>query len=219
MKFYDVKAIISDLDGTLVWQNPAFLRITVGETLRQLGRPYDAEFAKKFWYGSDRDELITRTLGIPYMDFWERFWRVDTPEIRVAFMEVYPEVEVLRELQQTKGIRIGIDTNTQPRNAYAEIAEIQKRVPGIEFKSIFPNDPDDIIMHKPFGISVFVCQHQLGAKNTETIYIGDGYEDVLSAKKAGIPAVILRRNYNKEIDFGPDVTLIDSLQELKEMLA
>jgi len=218
MKFSNVYTIISDLDGTLVWQKPAFLSITVGETLRQLGRPYDAEFARKFWYGSNRDKLISRTLGIPYMDFWEIFWRVDTPEIRVAFMEVDPDVEVLRELQQTKGMRIGIDTNTLPDIAYAEIKEIKRKFPGIEFKSVVPNDPDDIIMHKPFGISVFVCQHQLEARNTEAIYLGDGYEDALSAKKADIPAVILRRNYNREINFGPDVTLIDSLQDLKKML-
>lgn len=94
----EIKAIISDLDWTLVFQTREYFTNVVGGTMRRLGFAYDEDFARKFWLEGNRDELITKTLNIPYMKFWKIFWELDKPEVRVRYTEVYPDVVALRDL-------------------------------------------------------------------------------------------------------------------------
>lgn len=218
MKNYAVRAIVSDLDWTLVYQTEGYFTDVVGGTMQKLGFPYDASFARRFWLEGNRDKLIVDTLKIPYMDFWHVFWKLDSPEVRASYTEVYPDVIVLRNLMKERNLQLGIVTNAVSEVAYAEIAKMKRKVPGLEVKAVVPNDPDDIMKTKPDVKPFYTCVNMLCVKPEEVILLGDNDEDIELGRRVGVPTAIINRHENSNLQMPENVTTIDSLHELEKFL-
>jgi len=215
---HGVRAIICDLDFTLVFQTREYFATVVGGTLKRFGFAYDDDFARRFWLEGNRDELIERTFGVPYMEFWKVFWELDRPDVRTRFTEAYPDVVALRDLLRERKILLGIVTNAQGVVARAEIAKLQREVPGLEVRSVVANVRDNSKYQKPSVVPLLKCMDQLGVRPEEVVYIGDNAEDVEMTRKAGVRMVLVRRHGNGNIRFSSHFVAIDSLDELEKII-
>jgi len=220
----ELKALGSDLDGTLVYQKPQYATYIVGKAFDELGIVYDDnfinEFVDNFWNGSYRDRLVKERLKINYMDFWHVFWKLDTPEVRAVYTEVYDDAVALKGLYD-KGIRLGIVTKAVKKVAEAEIALLKKKVSGIEFESVVANDTPSIIQQKPNPHTIFISMRELNATNCDYAYLGNSEEDALATLRAGVqPIIVIRDDKTREVmkNFGDTVKAIDSLFELERIL-
>ena len=102
------------------------------------------DFTKEFFYGTNRDQIIQKMLGLEdYMEFWRIFWKYDLSE-RVNYVEAYGDTDVLRKLRE-KGMKLGVVTGSLTKVAEAEIAKLNYR-----FDSVVSNNPEAGIRQKPY---------------------------------------------------------------------
>lgn len=215
-----IRAAVFDLDRTLCKQSDEYISRTVNTTLADLGLHADDGFAFDFWYGSNRDRMIEDKFHIPYMDFWNVFWKHDSPQARVAATVVYDDVSVLNTLYFEKGMKLGIVTKAMKDVAYGEIEKVKERVPHVVFGSVVPNMYGQVVPNKPNPLPLFMCLRELGVAVENAVYIGDAQEDVDMIERAEIRGVIVVRDRDRTVDThsNPDMQLICSLYELGRVL-
>jgi phosphoglycolate phosphatase-like HAD superfamily hydrolase len=193
-----IKALISDLDGTLVRHKPEYIKSTVENTLSELGLPYDKKFleyfAPKFWYGSDRNKIIEEELRTERMKFWNVFWKHDNAKERAKHTEVYDDVSALIDLRR-KGFKLGIVTGALTEVANAEISKIKLKFNDFGFDSIVSNNPHD-----------------------EAVYVGDLPEDVDAAIRAQVKPVVILREPIRSVNYDSSVKVISSLYEIESVI-
>ena len=65
-----IKAVLFDLDGTLVQQHDEYILSTVQKALDAFNKPMDNRFAREMWQGwcEDRNELVRRHTGVEQSD-------------------------------------------------------------------------------------------------------------------------------------------------------
>jgi len=212
-----IKAVGFDLDETLVHLRKDYIYDVVGKTVLKLGKPANEEFAREFWYGSNRDDLIQKELGIIPYNFWKIFRKYDTPHSRAAHIEVYEDVGALKSLH-AREIKLGIVTGSLTEVANVEIQKIREKFEDIEFDSIIANNPDARIKQKPHPDTLLMCLQELKIKNDELIYVGDSKDDVEAATRAEITPVVVLRDESRREEFGDSVKIINSLYEIERML-
>lgn len=206
------KAVIFDLDGTLVHTAPDFRYIIVGESLRELGATAKKEDVDKFWFGSQRNRIIEECFGVPAEDFWKAYEKRDLPELRRAHIEIYDDFDFVRMLIK-EGYRTGIVTGAPERivNLYLE------NMDGINFYAIITANTINGIMEKPDPHGIAVCLEILGVEKQQAIYVGNGEEDIVAAKQAGVLDVLIERGEHGLIETEPSL-MIGSLYELRDLL-
>ena len=211
-----MKAVMFDLDGTLVFQTKEYILNTVGKTISELGLKTDENFVNDFWYchGSNRDKIIENRLGIEYMKFWRVFWRHDVPEERVKHTGVYDDVIALGNLRK-KGVKLGIVTGALTKVANAEISKILSRVKDCKFDYIVSNNPDAGIRQKPYPDTLLICLKGLKMENSNALYVGNSYEDVEAAIRAQVKPVVVLREPVRRMKYDSSVKVISSLHEIE----
>lgn len=80
MKF---KAVIFDLDGTLVHTTPKYRYKTTGRTLKEFGKKATKDIIDKFWFEGKRDKTIKKYFGVEPKLFWNVFREKDNITLRM----------------------------------------------------------------------------------------------------------------------------------------
>jgi HAD superfamily hydrolase (TIGR01549 family) len=146
----------------------------------------------------------------------EAFSILDTLELEgAASATVFPDTtEVLRYFS-TKGVRLGVLTNSGRR---AASESLRKAGIGDYFEFVLTRDDTETMKPRPEGLIRAVTL--LGVKPADAYYIGDSRYDVEAAKLAGVRSVaVATGNYSVaslkelEADF-----VITSLSQLKGVL-
>ena len=212
-----IKAIGFDLDNTLVYHSNEYIFDTVGKTLDELNLPFSDKFALDFWYSGDRDRIIEDSLHIPQRLFWETFWKMDDPKVRLKNTQVFDDVSTLN-LIMGKKIKLGIVTGALTQIAYLEINKILDLYPTLKFDSIITNDPSSNMRAKPFPDMLYHFIENVGVLNHQICYVGDNLGDVAAAESAGIEPIIVLRNYNRNFLHEYLGKSVESLYELTDML-
>ena len=78
----EYKAVIFDLDGTLVHTMPEYRYTIVGNALKSIGIKTTSHLIDRFWFESRRDEIIKEHFGIEPGIFWKNYREREDPEIR-----------------------------------------------------------------------------------------------------------------------------------------
>lgn len=205
-----VKAVIFDLDGTLVHTRKAYVLQAVTATLAELGHtPRSLEEALTFWYDHPRNELLA-SWGVDPDKFWQAFRKHDNPSQRAEATYPYPDaVELLHFLSGHK-IKFGIVTNSLKPIALAEVSKL-------------PVLPDAVISFcdlqerrpKPHPEGLLLCLQQLRLKPADVLFVGNADEDVLVAKEVGVASVYV--DHGRKSKAKPDY-VIKSLTELCALL-
>lgn len=199
-RFPGVRAVLFDLDGTLVDSIPD-LAEAARRMLAELGEPTrnDAEVAS--FVGKGIPVLVERTLTVGRSPV--------SPE-RLAqgissFMnhyavtnglltECYPGVrEVLSTLRE-RGLKIGCVTN----KAAAFVAPLLVQVDLLQYVDCIVGG-DTLAKKKPDPEPMWYACEQLGVAREHVLMVGDSSNDALCARRAGIPVVLMTYGYNEGV--------------------
>jgi len=207
------KAVIFDLDGTLVHTTPEYRYLVVGGTLERLGvKSYDKRHVDKFWFEAGRSEIIRHDFGVVPEEFWGIYRTLDTAEFRKGYAAAYDDVSFIAELRR-RGYKLGIVTG-----APLEIAGLETALLGTEnFDAIVVAHTLNGIRPKPHPDGLERCMNLLGVGPRETVYVGNAEEDVRTARNADVFDVIVRRGEYEFTGMEPSLE-IDSLFGLRGIL-
>ena len=215
----NLKAVIFDLDGTLVDTADEF--VPVVQDLRA-EHGHDAMDPQRIRSSVSNGARALVSLGLDINE--------DAPEFesnRLRLLELYsqvvgtmaspyPGIESLLARLQAKGIVWGISTN-KPR-AYTEplLARLNIQPP--------PGSvicPDDITHRKPHPESLYRNCHDLHCAPHEAIYIGDHLRDIEAGRRAGMYTIAAAYGYIEENDdpqgWGANAQALSS-QDLFELI-
>ena len=194
----NLKAVIFDLDGTLVDTADEF--VSVVQRLRA-EHGYDAMNPQCIRASVSNGARALVSLGL---DINEDAAEFEGKRLRLLdlYSEVvgttaapYPGIEPLLARLQERGIVWGISTN-KPR-AYTE--------PLLARLNIQPSPgsvvcPDDVTHRKPHPESLYRNCHDLNCAPDEAIYIGDHFRDIEAGRRAGMYAIAAAYGYIEESD-------------------
>ena len=201
------RAVIFDLDGTLVDTAPDLMRAT-NHVLESLGRrPISLNEVRAF-VGHGARALLTRGLkatgGLPeaydvepdYQRFVEYYAR-NIAEDSAPFPGLIPLLDRLR----AEGFGLGICTN-KLEGLSVQLLEAL----GLSkyFGSVV--GPDTIGIAKPDPRPFHEAVARLGLTSPRALMVGDSETDILTARNAGVPVIAVPFGYTPRPvrEFGPD---------------
>ncbi len=181
------KAVVLDLDGTLVHTTQEYRTKLLREVFQRCGIRVRDDTIEGFWFGADRDATIRET-GIDTETFWATIHELDTVERRTPHLRVYDDViPALRELRELA--KLGIFSG-----APARIARIHLELLGRKnFTSVVLSDGAEV-PYKPNPQGLLHCLKELEVEPDNGIYGGNATEDVLVARNAQVLDVIVDRD-------------------------
>lgn len=194
-----IKALIFDLDGTLVDTAPDLMASTNHVLALLDRRPITMEEVRNF-VGHGAKALIERgcnATGAPVepedlQRLYEEFIIYYAANIAVN-SQVFPGVVKLLERCQAAGIKCGVCTNKLESLSVRLINEI-----GLSphFGCII--GPDTIGVAKPNPAPYFEAVRRLGVATENSIMFGDSETDILTAKAAGVPVIAVPFGYTPQ---------------------
>lgn len=153
-----------------------------------------------------RSKIVEKKFGLKPEKFWKRYSKYDKVERRKKHIKTYSDVGIIKNL--VKNYKLGIVTGANRKIANLEIGLIGKDL----FESIIITSGDMNSKPDPEGLQR--CLGELNTKNKSAVFIGNGYEDFLAAKNAGITYIRIDRDEHN-FDFKPEI-MIKQLEELKQ---
>ncbi|HJV68939.1 phosphoglycolate phosphatase [Ideonella sp.] len=215
MRLQDFDAALIDLDGTLVDTIGDF-EVALARTLADLGLPAVGRAFIERTVGQGSEHLIRSTLaeaggaGAHYDQAWARY-QAHYESINGRHSAVFPGVaEGLLRLREA-GLRLACLTNKPA--AFARQLLAAKGLDQV-FTHCFGGD--SFARKKPDPLPLVEACRALGAAPERTLMIGDSRNDVLAARGAGCPVVLVRYGYNhgEPAESAGADRVIDRLDEL-----
>ncbi len=192
-----MKAVIFDLDGTLVDSAPD-IHATANALLRSMGyQPMTLETIRSF-IGNGVPVLVKRMMaeaGIPYTperhaELTATFERLYS-EKPVAYTVLYPGVRDALEVLAQRGYAMGVCTN----KVHAITLQVLEglRIDGF-FGSVIGGD--SLPVHKPDPAPLHACIKELGADSV--VFVGDSEVDGATAEAAQVTFALYTNGYRKK---------------------
>lgn len=209
MKFNNKKAILFDLDGTLIDSVPD-LATAVNEMLKRLDRETFSEDTIRYWVGNGAQMLVKRALsGHTEIDV-----DLDTALFEKALdiflmlyannlckeTKAYPNVSSTLNALNSAGYRLVIVTN----KPYDFVAPILK---GLELDSLFEFwlGGDSLEKKKPDPLPLLHACEKLELNIDQVVMVGDSKNDLLAANAVGMDSVGVTYGYN----YGEEISVYD----------
>ena len=216
-----MRAVIFDLDGTLVETAPD-LHAVLAAVLTEIGVPAPGLDEVRRMVGDGARMLVRRGLEAAGVSFderlldrlFDRFLEIYTAE-PCQSSHVYPAVHEALARLSARGLRLAICTNKPQRPAEA-LARTLGLVPPIE--AILGGDA--LAVRKPHPRHLEATLERIGATAAEAVMVGDSRNDLLTARAAGMPCVLVSFGYTTvpARELGAD-RVIDGFDELDAALA
>ncbi|MDD5148560.1 MAG: HAD family hydrolase [Candidatus ainarchaeum sp.] len=211
-----IKAVIFDLDGTLIDTIPlhekSFIRLFELFGLR-LGKKMIKKYMRLNTEEIYKKLNAKKTLKIEMEEFLELRRRIYYSLIRgrkTVFRDVFPC------LKRLKGYRLGIATNSSRRTLKQSAPRelLEKFGKTISFSDVQKAKPDPEMLLK--------LAKKLGTKPENCAVAGDSVMDVRAAKKAGMKAISIYRKTGasgrKELEKEKPLFIAESLCELPKII-
>ena len=210
-----IKAVIFDLDGTLLHTSPEYLEKLLKKCCADAGIEPTKESVEELWFGPKRREFIEGH-GIDPQKFWELFVKYDTIDERTKHLIPYGDCSVLKRLAE-QGRKLGIMTNAYFHMAHHQIDLLHGQ--GINFDAIvvpWDEKHNMLLRPKPHPAGILECIKILEINKNEALFVGNGPDDTEAALAAGVRSVHIDRG---EHLIPVDATFsIKSLEELPEII-
>ncbi len=220
-----LKAILFDMDGTLVHVHPSGRKIILDETLAHFGLPpiTDDTLVDRFWFTSERYSLID-SWGVARPDFWKAFDCERLLQLQMTHTFAFDDVGENLALLRSFNLRLGIVSNSAHISLGCKLTLLEQSIARHHFEVVVSCN-DDVPRTKPFADGVELALAQLGIAPHEAVLIGDSLDDIGAGSAAGVPVIIVNRGQvdsifdlieknGLEVDFG----IIDSLHQLPQAL-
>lgn len=173
-----IKAVLFDLDGTLINTNDLILK-SFKHTFKTI---LDLE---------PTEEEITMNYGRPLQEIFKSYdenrieemincYRKINLELHDDECKEFADVDLMLQTLKNKGIKIGVVTSKK-----SDMAERGAKLMGIfKYFDTFIT-PEVTIRHKPEGEPVLKACENLGVSPSEALMVGDSPYDILAGKNAG----------------------------------
>lgn len=173
-----IKAVLFDLDGTLINTNDLILK-SFKHTFKTM---LDLE---------PTEEEITMNYGRPLQEIFKSYdenrieemincYRKINLELHDDECKEFASVDLMLQTLKNKGIKIGVVTSKK-----SDMAERGAKLMGIfKYFDTFIT-PEVTIKHKPEGEPVLKACENLGVSPSEALMVGDSPYDILAGKNAG----------------------------------
>ncbi|MEM3568369.1 MAG: HAD family hydrolase [Candidatus Jordarchaeales archaeon] len=213
-----VKAIIFDLDGTLIRiPSTNFFDNILVMVLKKVGASVPpAHERMKLWISGQGHGELLRSWGVedPYT-FWRTFdeldYRTRKEMIERGVIRPYEDVSFLEELSLK--VPLGIVTNTSPRVTSLEVKSFNLQR---FFSVVVALGTERQSEAKPEMTGVLEAFRALGCRPPEGFIVGDSDADVIVGKRAGSKVFVVKRPHVR-LKTEPDA-YIESLYELKQLV-
>lgn len=214
-RFAGVRALIFDLDGTLI-DSKLDLAISVNATLRQMGREPLSDEAIFGYVGNGAQVLVERALGDGVTPqeiekghaFFLAYYRAHMLDNTVAYPGVREGLELLKDRD------LAVLTNKPVRFSEAILAGL-----GLASYFRYVYGGNSFATKKPDPEGVNTLLRNFGASQREAIMVGDSDVDVRTARNSGTWAVGMSYGLGLEgMRAHPPDLMLDSLAELPHYL-
>jgi phosphoglycolate phosphatase len=214
-----IKALVFDLDGTLV-DSAGDIAEAVNLTLEELALPRVSEATVRSWIGEGVRNLVSTALA-------NAGSALTLEEVMSAFMRHYkacllrsPRLydgvgEALTALQ-TRGLPMAICTNKPA----AMVAPLLQHL-GIAGFFAHIIGGDSLPQRKPAAEPLLHVAGLLQQPVADCLMVGDSGTDLGAANNAGMPIVLVRYGYSRDLDLdtAEAVAVIDDMRELVAIVA
>jgi phosphoglycolate phosphatase len=221
LKFDHKKAILFDLDGTLIDSVPD-LASAVNLMLQKLGRDTFSEDTIRYWVGNGAQVLVKRALSgqteidesldsVLFEKALDIFLTLYADKLCEDTMP-YPNVSNTLHTLKGSGYRLVIVTN----KPYDFVAPILK---GLKLDMLFEFwlGGDSLEKKKPDPLPLLHACEKLNLTVEQCVMVGDSRNDLLAAKAAGMQSVGVSYGYNYGEDihiYEPDL-VVDDFAEIR----
>ncbi|UPG96638.1 phosphoglycolate phosphatase [Luteibacter aegosomatissinici] len=210
---YPFSLVIFDLDGTLV-DSAADIAESVNRTLSDWRLPtYDVKQITG-WIGEGSRQLITYAFRDAGSD-------ADIDDVMPGFLEhyaetaldavVYPGVADTLAALHAQGVKLAVCTNKNEEfvRPLLEVRGLLPYIDGIVGGNTLPE-------RKPSGVPLKHLADEAGVPLNQVLMVGDSESDMLAARDAGVPYVLVSYGYPKSLDIrnAGALAVIDQFAEL-----
>ncbi len=188
-----LKAVLFDMDGTLVHLHPAGRMLVLNETLADFGLPplTTMEQVEQFWFTSERYAMIDGW-GIERPDFWKAFDCERLLQIQLDNTYAFEDVSHSLNTIQAAGIRMGIVSNSAHISLARKLGLLDPHIARHHFEVVVSCN-DDVPHTKPYADGVEFALANLNLNPQEAILVGDSLDDIGAGRAAGVKVVIVDR--------------------------
>jgi len=219
--FSGIRAVIFDLDGTLIHSTIDYRKMVSGvsEILRSHGVEVDSS-QRRIWEITQRGEEMLMEMGCEPSQ-WEEIMRNITEVLNAVEMENIDKITVIEDARETleslKGMGLKIGIATRSCNAYTR--EILRRTGMGNFVDVLLAR-DDTPHPKPDPRHLLQVIEALRVPPDKTLFIGDTTTDLRTAKEAGVIFIGFptRPEWAERFRQEGCETLLKSLKQLLDLL-
>jgi len=180
-----VRGIVFDLDGTLI---DSYSAIT--ESLNRArdghGLPALPEEVVRVHVGHGLPALIADLVGPDHVETGVRLFRERYAEVYASGTTALPHATAVVEALAGRGYALAVASNKPARFSEAILSTLGMRA---AFRAVL--GPDVTGATKPDPTMLRLCREALGTEQHETLYVGDMVLDVETARRAGVPVVLV----------------------------
>jgi HAD superfamily hydrolase (TIGR01509 family) len=183
-----LKAVLLDIDGTLIDSNDAHTQAWV-QTLQRHGRSVGDEQMRSV-IGMGSDKVFAEVLGIESDSALAKEITQDRTQLLlnsfIPNLEPAPGARLLLERMRSEGLRLVI-ASSSGEELPALLAQA-----GLQDLLDTAVSSDEVKQSKPDGDIIEVALQKAGVQPMEAVMIGDTPYDIAAAKAAGVKCIALR---------------------------
>ena len=220
---FPFKALIFDLDGTLIDTIPFYFNI-VNAVMERLQMPpvsreaiADAaqdgtfEWGRILSYRTEKhlEELTSRATAIV---------REVVPSLSREEIALFAGVASLLKAIARQGVRMGIATSTRRIHLDRKVLALQEAGLAGLFHTVIA--ADDVPLSKPAPDPLLACAAKMGVAATDCLYIGDTRMDIRAGRAAGMTTVGVLTGFDNQcsLESANPHLVVESVTALKERL-